>query len=218
MWRCSDPRRAKFSSGRTSCTPWLTPSSSSRSVTIPPGNSFSVPTENEVLGARGSRQAARTGRHPRHGAAHAVSEVSEQEAMTVAKTHGAKRDGTPVTDQMIEALADEAELGYDVDELRTRNKGGRPAMGEGGSLCGIGTTGSRAQARPASTRRARADKRLRRHSTSPSGVRPGKLIHGGQRLFCMSCSVKHHLEEASLPTCSNVRFCCRADGRKRVEY
>jgi len=51
--------------------------------------------------------------------------------MTVAKTHGTKQDGTPVTDQMIEALADEAELGYDVDELRTRNKGGRPAMGEG---------------------------------------------------------------------------------------
>ena len=77
------------------------------------------------LGARGSRQAARTGRHPRHGAASAVSEVPEQEAMTVATTHGTKQDGTPVTDQMIEALADEAELGYDVDELRTRNKGGR---------------------------------------------------------------------------------------------
>ena len=50
--------------------------------------------------------------------------------MTVAKTHGTKQDGTPVTDQMIEAL-DDAELGYDVSELRTRSKGGRPTMGEG---------------------------------------------------------------------------------------
>ena len=48
----------------------------------------------------------------------------------MAKAHGTKRDGTPVTDEMIEAMADEAEGGYDLDELRTRNKGGRPAMGE----------------------------------------------------------------------------------------
>ena len=48
----------------------------------------------------------------------------------MAKTHGTKRDGTPVTDEMIEALSGEAERGYDVDELRARNKGGRPAMGE----------------------------------------------------------------------------------------
>ncbi len=48
----------------------------------------------------------------------------------MAKAHGTKRDGTPVTDEMIEAMADEAEGGYDLDEPRTRNKGGRPAMGE----------------------------------------------------------------------------------------
>jgi hypothetical protein len=48
--------------------------------------------------------------------------------MTMAKTHGTKKDGTPITDAMVEALADEAEAGYDVAELR-RRQGGRPSMG-----------------------------------------------------------------------------------------
>jgi uncharacterized protein (DUF4415 family) len=43
-------------------------------------------------------------------------------------THGTKADGTPITDEMIEAMADEAERGYDVEELR-RRRGGRPALG-----------------------------------------------------------------------------------------
>ncbi len=43
------------------------------------------------------------------------------------KTHGMKKDGTPVTEAMVEELADEAERGYDVPELR--RAGGRPAMG-----------------------------------------------------------------------------------------
>ncbi len=30
------------------------------------------------------------------------------------KTHGTKADGTPITDEMVEAMADEAERGYDV--------------------------------------------------------------------------------------------------------
>lgn len=37
-------------------------------------------------------------------------------------------DGTPVTDEMIEQWADEAEAGYDVAALRKR---GRPTVGEG---------------------------------------------------------------------------------------
>jgi hypothetical protein len=48
--------------------------------------------------------------------------------MTMAKTHGTKKDGTPITDAMVEALADEAEAGYDDAELR-RRQGGRPSMG-----------------------------------------------------------------------------------------
>jgi predicted HicB family RNase H-like nuclease len=43
-------------------------------------------------------------------------------------THGTRADGTPITDKMIEELADEAERGYDVEEFR-RRRGGRPAMG-----------------------------------------------------------------------------------------
>lgn len=48
-------------------------------------------------------------------------------------THGRTADGTPVTDEMIETLADEAEQGYDVDEILHRRRGGRPAMGSAAS-------------------------------------------------------------------------------------
>jgi predicted HicB family RNase H-like nuclease len=43
--------------------------------------------------------------------------------------HGQQDDGTPVTDTHIEALADEAERGYDVDTLLQRRRGGRPPLG-----------------------------------------------------------------------------------------
>lgn len=44
------------------------------------------------------------------------------------KIHGTTADGTPITDEMVERMADEAERGYDVDEIR-RRRGGRPPMG-----------------------------------------------------------------------------------------
>ena len=44
------------------------------------------------------------------------------------KTHGTKADGTPITDEIVERMADEAERGYDVAEIR-RRRGGRPPMG-----------------------------------------------------------------------------------------
>lgn len=44
------------------------------------------------------------------------------------RNHGTKDDGTPITDETVEALADEAEHGYDVDDI-LRRRGGRPAMG-----------------------------------------------------------------------------------------
>ncbi len=44
------------------------------------------------------------------------------------QNHGTKDDGTTITDESVEALADEAEQGYDVDEI-VRRRGGRPAMG-----------------------------------------------------------------------------------------
>jgi hypothetical protein len=51
--------------------------------------------------------------------------------MTMAKTHGIRKDGTAITDEVVEALADEAEGGYDVDDILRRRQGGRPAMGSG---------------------------------------------------------------------------------------
>jgi len=43
--------------------------------------------------------------------------------------HGTTEDGAPITDDMVEAMADEAEAGYDVDEIQQRSRGGRPPMG-----------------------------------------------------------------------------------------
>ena len=48
----------------------------------------------------------------------------------MAKTHGTRAEGTPITDEVIEALADEAERGYDVAEIVRRRPAGRPAMGD----------------------------------------------------------------------------------------
>ena len=47
----------------------------------------------------------------------------------MAKTHGKLKDGTPITDELVAAFADEAERGYDVDKLVRRRVAGRPAMG-----------------------------------------------------------------------------------------
>ncbi len=44
------------------------------------------------------------------------------------QTHGTTADGTPITDEMVERMAAEAERGYDADEFR-RCRGGRPRMG-----------------------------------------------------------------------------------------
>lgn len=51
--------------------------------------------------------------------------------MTMPKTHGTRKDGSPVTDADVKALADEAERGYDVDDILRRRRGGRRAMGSG---------------------------------------------------------------------------------------
>ncbi len=51
----------------------------------------------------------------------------------MAKTHGSKADGTPITDDMVEALADEAERGYDLEDILRRRSGGRPTMGAAAS-------------------------------------------------------------------------------------
>lgn len=48
------------------------------------------------------------------------------------ETHGTKADDTPITDEMVEVMANEAERGYDVEEIR-RRRGGRPPMGSAAS-------------------------------------------------------------------------------------
>lgn len=51
-----------------------------------------------------------------------------------AEHHGHTESGTPLTDELIEELADEAEQRYDVDEvLGRRGKRGRPTLGAGPS-------------------------------------------------------------------------------------
>lgn len=51
----------------------------------------------------------------------------------MAAQHGHRADGTAITDEMVEAMADEAEGGYDVDEIMRRRRGGRPPMGSAAS-------------------------------------------------------------------------------------
>jgi hypothetical protein len=53
--------------------------------------------------------------------------------MNMAKTHRSKADDTPITDDMVEAMADEAEPGYDPEDILRRRRGGRPPMGSGAS-------------------------------------------------------------------------------------
>ena len=50
--------------------------------------------------------------------------------MTEPRVYGHTGSGRPITDSEVEALAAEAEAGYDVDELIARRpKRGRPALG-----------------------------------------------------------------------------------------
>lgn len=50
--------------------------------------------------------------------------------MTEPRIYGHTRSGRPITDSEVEALAAEAEAGYDVDELIARQpKRGRPTLG-----------------------------------------------------------------------------------------
>jgi hypothetical protein len=44
------------------------------------------------------------------------------------KDYGRTRSGKPITDELLEELAAQAEAGFDVDEI-LRRRGGRPAMG-----------------------------------------------------------------------------------------
>lgn len=54
--------------------------------------------------------------------------------MTKKRVYGYTKSGKPIDDKMVEALADEAEAGYDVDRLISRRgQRGRPPLGNGAS-------------------------------------------------------------------------------------
>jgi len=86
------------------------------------------------------------------------------------KTHGLKKDGTPITDKMIEGMADEAERGYNVDEILRRRQGGRPPIGSA----------------PASVESVRLDPELKRDlllRAAKEGVSVSELIRRALRKY-----------------------------------
>ena len=90
--------------------------------------------------------------------------------MTMPKNHGKLKDGSSVDDEMIEKLADEAEAGYDLDEIRRRRAGGRPAMGSG----------------PASVESVRLDPELKKElllRASRDGVSVSEVIREALRTY-----------------------------------
>jgi hypothetical protein len=53
--------------------------------------------------------------------------------MTMSTTHGRTADGTPITDEIVETFAEEAERGYDVEQILRSRRGGRPSIGSAAS-------------------------------------------------------------------------------------
>jgi len=91
--------------------------------------------------------------------------------MTEPRVYGHTKSGKPITDAGIEAVAHEAEAGYDVDELiARRGKRGRPSLGSG----------------PASVESVRLDPELRDELTARAeveGVSPSELIRKALRQY-----------------------------------
>lgn len=86
------------------------------------------------------------------------------------KDHGKLKNGTAVDDEMVEKLADEAEAGYDLEEIRRRRAGGRPAMGSG----------------PASVESVRLDPELKKElllRASRDGVSVSEVIRQALRSY-----------------------------------
>jgi hypothetical protein len=86
------------------------------------------------------------------------------------RDHGKLKDGTVVTDDMVEKMADEAEEGYAVDDIERRRSGGRPAMGSG----------------PASVESVRLDPELKKQlllRASSDGVSVSEVIREALRSY-----------------------------------
>lgn len=86
------------------------------------------------------------------------------------RDHGKLKNGAAITDEMVEKMADEAEGGYDVDEIERRRTGGRPAMGSG----------------PASVESVRLDPELKRElllRASKDGISVSEVIREALRTY-----------------------------------
>lgn len=72
------------------------------------------------------------------------------------RTYGHTESGEPIDDEMVERLADEAEQGYDVDEIiARRGRRGRPPLGSAAST--VESVRLDPELKDRLTRRAQAD-------------------------------------------------------------
>lgn len=71
------------------------------------------------------------------------------------RVYGHTKRGTPITDTMVEELAEEAERGYDVDKLLARRRRGRPRLGDAAKT--VGSVRLDAELRNETVRRAEAE-------------------------------------------------------------
>jgi hypothetical protein len=79
------------------------------------------------------------------------------------RTHGKTASGKPITDELVEQLADKAEHGYDIDET-LRRRGGRPPIGS--AAASVESVRLDPELRQALSQRAERD-----HETSSSVIR-----------------------------------------------
>jgi hypothetical protein len=83
--------------------------------------------------------------------------------MAKKKTYGRTASGKPITDELIEKLADKAEAGYDVEET-LRRRGERPPIGS--AAAGVESVRVDPELREALVERAERD-----HETTSSVIR-----------------------------------------------
>ena len=81
--------------------------------------------------------------------------------------HGRKADGAPITDEMVETIADEAERGGDVEQLLRVRRGGRPSMG---------TAAASVESRPAPGRSSTISASVRLDPEIKSDAAPRQLL------------------------------------------
>jgi hypothetical protein len=83
--------------------------------------------------------------------------------VTKKKTHGKTASDKPITDELVEQLAEKAEAGYDVDET-LRRRGGRPPIGS--AAASVESVRLDPELRQALSQRAERD-----HETTSSVIR-----------------------------------------------